>query len=117
MRSVQSTNDLKNISLRNGNPVNIGAGRFNTSGEKLSPIARIPKSEVVQPKVDEPPKETQVTVDMKPVADAQERFGQMVVNAIAQSQQQEQQKPIPYRFTVHRNEKGQIDYIDAHPLA
>ncbi len=123
MKTVKDLTELKQLALSRGAAVELGATRFNSSGDRFEklmrpqtpikpepPIKAEPKRQVTEPAP--PPPATEVKVDLAPVAAAQERLGQMM----AQMMSQLPQPAAPVRewlFTVERDSNGLLASIRA----
>jgi hypothetical protein len=110
MKSVKSIQDLKKMALRKGATVEIGAERFNTAGVRAQVV---PKPAPPPPQVkDEPAPPLAATIDMKPMALAQEKLGAMLAHAIASLPQPH--APVrEWLFTVERDKDGLLTTIRA----
>lgn len=109
MKSVKSIQDLKKMALRQGATVEIGSERFNTAGVRAQVV---PKP---APKPGPPPPQpvpVAPTIDMAPMALAQEKLGVMLAHAIASLPQPH--APVrEWLFTVERDKDGLLTNIRA----
>lgn len=108
MKTVKSIVDLKRMALERGATVSVGGDRFNTSGVKAALVER--KAEPAPAPAPAPT--PQATIDMAPVALAQEKMGAMLAHAIA-SLPQPQSAVREWLFTVERDENGLLTTIRA----
>lgn len=109
MKSVKSIQDLKKMALRQGATVEIGSERFNTAGVRAQVVAKAPAPKPVEAP---PPPPVAPTIDMAPMALAQEKLGAMLAHAIASLPH----PAAPVRewlFTVERDKDGLLTNIRA----
>lgn len=122
MKTVKDLTELKQLALSRGATVEVGASRYNTTGERVTafpkkaaavekePAKAEPMRQVTEPAP--PPPATEVKVDLAPVAAAQERLGQMLAQMVSQLPQ----PAAPVRewlFTVERDSNGLLASIRA----
>jgi hypothetical protein len=120
MKTVKSLSDLKQSALSQGATVSVGGRQFNAGGEQGRVVA-MPKPSVREEPAAEPtraaPVETaapvnNITVDMQPVADAQQHVGELIAQALARMPQPT--APIrAWEFTVSRDANGYLKTITA----
>lgn len=110
MKTVKSIVDLKRMALERGATVSVGGDRFNTAGVKAALVERKPMPDP-EPAAPAAPV-AQATIDMAPVALAQEKMGAMLAHAIA-SLPQPQSAVREWLFTVERDENGLLTTIRA----
>ena len=116
MKTVKDLTALKQLALSKGAAVEIGATRFNSSGDRFDKMIR-PQTPIkveapIKAEPAPPPPATEVKVDLAPVAAAHERLGQMM----AQMMSQLPQPAAPVRewlFTVERDSNGLLASIRA----
>lgn len=114
MKTVKDISELKRLALAKGASVEVGATRYNTTGERVAAMPRkeAPPEPAAPPPTLPPPPAPEVRVDLAPVAQAQERLGQLV----AQMMSQLPQPAAPVRewlFTVERDNNGLLTSIRA----
>lgn len=109
MKSVKSIQDLKKMALRQGATVEIGSERFNTAGVRAKVLPKPPAPPPVKSEAAPPPAPT---IDMAPMALAQEKLGAMLAHAIASLPQPA--APVrEWMFTVERDKNGLLTNIRA----
>lgn len=119
MKTFKTLDDLKQMALKQGAAVEVGATRYNTKGQKVTTIERKTPPSPVQmfepkpePKPEPVAEPAKVEVDMSPVAQSQERMAQMLAQALASLPQ----PAAPVRewvFTVERDSNGLLTSISA----
>lgn len=115
MKTVKSIADLKQLALARGAKVELGATRFNTTGERVKAFPKpspAPAPVEAPAPVPVPMPAPEVRVDLEPVAAMQERVGQMLANAIA-SMPKSAPPVREWLFTVERDESGLLTAIKA----
>lgn len=114
MKTVKSVADLKQIALSRGATVELGTSRFNTTGQRIAAAPRKPepKQEPKPEPVAAPAPAPVVNIDTAAVAQAQERVGQLLAQALA-SMPQPSAPVREWVFTIERDEKGLLTSIRA----
>lgn len=96
------------MALRQGATVEIGSERFNTAGVRAQVLPKPPPKPVEVPA----PAPVAPTIDMAPMALAQEKLGAMLAHAIASLPQPH--APVrEWLFTVERDKDGLLTTIRA----
>lgn len=129
MKTVKDLTELKQLALSRGATVEVGASRYNTTGERVTAfpkkVAAVEKEPMsaekmaaaaeVKPVAAEPappPPATEVKVDLAPVAAAQERLGQMMAQMMSQVSQPVRE----WEFSLVRNPDGTLASIRARAV-
>lgn len=117
MKTVKSIADLKQLALARGAKVELGATRFNTTGERVKAFpkpspAPAPVEAPTPAPMPAPMPAQEVRVDTAPIADAQLKMGEMLARALA-SQPTPQAPVREWLFTVERDGNGLLTSIRA----
>jgi hypothetical protein len=118
MKTVKDLTELKQLALSRGATVEVGASRYNTTGERVkafpkptpAPAPVTPEPVKAEPApAPAPMPAPQITVDLQPVAQAQERMAQMFAQAISSMPKSARE----WMFTVERDANGLLSSIRA----
>jgi len=128
MKKVKSLSALKGSALSRGASLEIGNTRFNTTFDKVKPVAKKPPEPPQAPPEPPPPPpspaptpQANVILDVEPIAKAIETGNEKLATAIASALKRDPvetvapTKPTSWTFKINRDLRGYIESVEATP--